>query len=198
MSRQAEDQVNITEDIADCRKHAVNFVRTPSQILPSQGQETLPALRRVAAHRVVDPRLGFITGQQDRRDRLAGPTTTSPHTCGLPCPEWSAELTKLFYAGPPLRVLHEEYAKKGRIDQQAPVATTYEVSIQAPRERVWQLLADPPDWQKFAPAIHDVHLNGPVASDTDFTWANGRARMKSRFAIVDPGRELTWTGASMG
>jgi len=107
-------------------------------------------------------------------------------------------LTKLFYAGPPLRVLHEEYAKKGRIDQQAPVATTYEVSIQAPRERVWQLLADPPDWQKFAPAIHDVHLNGPVASDTDFTWANGRARMKSRFAIVDPGRELTWTGASMG
>lgn len=31
-------------------------------------------------------------------------------------------MTKLFYAGPPLRVLHEEYAKRGRIDPDAPLA----------------------------------------------------------------------------
>jgi hypothetical protein len=48
------------------------------------------------------------------------------------------------------------------------------------------------------PAIHDVRLDGPVAADTAFTWANGRARMRSRFAVVDPVRELTWTGAAMG
>ena len=46
------------------------------------------------------------------------------------------------------------------------------------------------------PAIHDVRLDGPVAADTAFTWANGRARMRSRFAVVAPVRELTWTGAS--
>jgi hypothetical protein len=45
-------------------------------------------------------------------------------------------LNKLLYAGPPLRVLHDEYAKKGRIDDKAPVATAYEVHIKAPRERV--------------------------------------------------------------
>jgi hypothetical protein len=128
----------------------------------------------------------------------AGLTTVPPRTCGLPCCEGSAELTKLFYAGPPLRVLHEEYAKNGRVDHRAPVRASYEVIIQAPREQVWPLLASPPDWQKFDPAIHDVHLDGPVAADTEFTWANGRARMKSRLAIVNPGRELTWTGASMG
>lgn len=107
-------------------------------------------------------------------------------------------MTKLFYAGPPLRVLHEEYAKNGRVDHDAPVTTTYVMNIRAPRERVWQLLASPRDWESFDPAIHDVRLDGPVAADTAFTWANGRARMKSRFAVVDPGRELTWTGASMG
>jgi hypothetical protein len=52
-------------------------------------------------------------------------------------------MTKLFYAGPPLRVLHEEYAKNGRIDHGAPVTTTYEEDIRAPRERVWALLASP-------------------------------------------------------
>ena len=107
-------------------------------------------------------------------------------------------MTKLFYTGPPLPVLHEEYAKNGRIDHRAPVTTTFEVNIQARREQVWDLLASPLGWERFDPAIHDVHLDGPVVAGTAFTWANGRARMKSRFAVVDPGRELTWTGASMG
>jgi hypothetical protein len=107
-------------------------------------------------------------------------------------------MTKLLYTGPPLPVLHQEYAKKGRIDDEAPVTTTYEVDIDAPCERVWQLLANPLGWGTFDPAIHDVHIDGQVTADTSFTWANGRAQMKSRFAVVDPGRELTWTGSSMG
>ncbi len=106
--------------------------------------------------------------------------------------------TRLLYAGPPLRVLHEEYAENGRIDQDAPVTAACGVDIQAPRERVWELLASPPGWERIDPAIHDVRLDGPVAAGTAFTWANGRARMKSRFAVVNPGRELTWTGVSTG
>jgi hypothetical protein len=54
------------------------------------------------------------------------------------------------------------------------------------------------DWPGFAAGIHHVHLDAAVAADTRFTWANGRARIKSRFAVVDPGRELTWTGVSSG
>jgi hypothetical protein len=37
-----------------------------------------------------------------------------------------------------------------------------------------------------------------VAVDAPFTWTNGRARISSRFAVVDPCRELTWTGVSSG
>lgn len=105
---------------------------------------------------------------------------------------------KLFYTGPSIDSLHAEYAKKGRIDPRAPVSAKQEVIINAPAGRVWSVLSDPAGWPLIDEAIHDVELDGPVTEDTRFDWSNGKARMKSRFAVVDPERELTWTGTSMG
>ena len=107
-------------------------------------------------------------------------------------------MNQLLYHGPSIEVLHQRYAKRERIDSRAPVTAAHEVEIHAPVQRVWDLLADPMAWPSFAPEVHGVHLDGPVAVDTRFTWANGRSRMKSRFAVVDPGREITWTGVSSG
>ncbi len=107
-------------------------------------------------------------------------------------------LQQLLYRGPSIEVLHRDYAKQGRIDDQAPVTTSYQVHIDAPVQRVWALLSNPSGWQAFDPQIHDVHLDAPVTADTPFTWTNGRTRIKSRFAVVDPGRELTWTGVASG
>ena len=107
-------------------------------------------------------------------------------------------LKQLFYSGPSIGVLHEEYAKKGRIDEMAPITTAYEVRIETPVERVWELLSAPPDWETFAPDIHDVHLDSGVKADARFTWSNGKVRMESRFAVVDAAREITWTGAVYG
>jgi uncharacterized protein YndB with AHSA1/START domain len=107
-------------------------------------------------------------------------------------------MNQLLYRGPSIEVLHQRYAKRERIDSRAPVTAAHEVEIHAPVQRVWDLLADPMAWPSFAPEVHGVHLDGPVAVDTRFTWANGRSRMKSRFAVVEPGREITWTGVSSG
>jgi len=107
-------------------------------------------------------------------------------------------LKQLFYSGPSIGVLHEEYAKKGRIDEKAPITTAYEVCIEAPVERVWELLSDPPNWETFDPDIHDVHLDSGVKADARFTWRNGTVRMKSRFAVVEGAREITWTGVAYG
>ena len=49
---------------------------------------------------------------------------------------------RLFYSGPSFVRLHEEYAKKGRIDEEAPVKTAGEITINAPVEQVWALLID--------------------------------------------------------
>jgi uncharacterized protein YndB with AHSA1/START domain len=107
-------------------------------------------------------------------------------------------MTRLHYRGRGLDTLHSDYAMRGRIDSSAPVAAHREILIAAPVETVWELLADPSGWHGIDPAIHDVHLDGEIAPGTSFTWRNGMARMTSRFAIVDPGREISWTGESAG
>jgi hypothetical protein len=106
--------------------------------------------------------------------------------------------SKLFYSGPSLTTLHEEYAKKGRIDDRGSIRTSYETIIEAPVDDVWDILGDPHRWDQALPAIHAVRLTSGVHADAAFAWKNGSASMKSRFAVVRPGRELTWTGSSMG
>jgi hypothetical protein len=46
-------------------------------------------------------------------------------------------LNSLSYTGPALDVLHEQYAKQGSIDPEAPVQASYQVLIEAPVEVVW-------------------------------------------------------------
>jgi carbon monoxide dehydrogenase subunit G len=107
-------------------------------------------------------------------------------------------MLKLFYRGPSIDILHETYAKRGQIDGRAPVHAADRVVVEAPPDRVWAVLSDPSRWPEIDDAIHDVQVDGPAATDVRFTWANGKARMKSRFAVVDPGREIAWTGTSSG
>ena len=106
-------------------------------------------------------------------------------------------MRSLFYAGPSITRLHQDYAQRGRIDERAPVTTTCEIVISAPAQRVWDLIASPAGWPAFDPAVHDVKLDGRAAVDTAFTWAKGRSHFKSRFAVLDPGREVTWTGTAL-
>ena len=111
--------------------------------------------------------------------------------------ERSGMLKQLFYSGPTIEVLHEEYAKRSRIDEAAPVKSSGEIRIEAPVERVWELLTDIRGWEDWAPDVHDVRLDSAMAVDSRFSWAIGRTRIKSVFAVVEPGRELTWTGAAL-
>lgn len=107
-------------------------------------------------------------------------------------------MSQLFYTGPSLDDLHEQFAKRARLDSAAPIRATQETHIEATPARVWTLLSDPAGWSAIDPAIHDVRLATRVEVDARFTWANGKAKIASRFAVVDHERELTWTGSSMG
>lgn len=107
-------------------------------------------------------------------------------------------ILRLLYRGPAMSVLHEEYAKRGRTDDKAPVAAAHSVRIDTSPQRVWQVLSAATDWPSVDPAISDVRVPGGVVVDATFTWVNGKARIRSRFAVVDEDRELTWTGVSSG
>ncbi|NBE79705.1 SRPBCC family protein [Micromonospora rubida] len=104
----------------------------------------------------------------------------------------------MLYSGPSLDHLHEHYAKQGRIDDYAAVKASQIVMIDAPVRTVWHVLATPATWSRIDPTIRDVTMIGAVAPDTPFSWTNGKAKIESRFAVVRPDAELSWTGVSFG
>ncbi|HZX56978.1 MAG TPA: SRPBCC family protein [Ilumatobacteraceae bacterium] len=105
---------------------------------------------------------------------------------------------RLWYSGPALDDLYMEHAVQRQIDTNAPVRSTVEIIIDAPPARVWAVLSDPEHWHLVDPRISHVHLDSGVAIGSTFTWRNGFARLRSRFAVVAPNSELTWTGRAMG
>ncbi|MFF3560514.1 SRPBCC family protein [Streptomyces sp. NPDC002574] len=105
---------------------------------------------------------------------------------------------KLLYRGPSRQTLHDQFAKRRRIDADAPVVSASETRIEAPPERVWRIIADPSGWSSVLPGRRIVRLDDGVTEDAEFIWAMGRTTIRSRFAVVDAGRELTWTGVAMG
>jgi hypothetical protein len=106
-------------------------------------------------------------------------------------------MRQILYSGPSLERLHEKYAKKGQIDEKAPIKTFSNVYIDAPVERVWELLVNLPSWPTIDPAFRDVRLESDVTVDARFHFVLNNFPIHAKFAIVNPNRELTWTGVSL-
>ena len=104
---------------------------------------------------------------------------------------------RLFYSGPSFDRLHEEYAKKGRIDEEAPVKTAGEITINAPVEQVWALLIDLPNWPTIDPSFKNVRVESSITVDARFHFTLLNFPISAKFAVVEPNRELSWTGASL-
>jgi len=106
-------------------------------------------------------------------------------------------MKRIWYSGPPLRVLHRDYAKQGRIDEQAPLQTSSTIWLDAPVERVWAQLINLAAWPTIAPAFRHVQLTGPVAVDRHFSFVLNHFPIKAQFAVVTANQELCWTGSSL-
>jgi hypothetical protein len=106
-------------------------------------------------------------------------------------------IRRVLYHGPPLAVLHENYAKQRRTDDRAPITTSTTIAIAAPVDRVWSLLIDLAAWPKIDPSYRNIQLESTVTVDAHFRFVLNNFPIRARFAIVDPHRELTWTGLSL-
>ncbi len=104
---------------------------------------------------------------------------------------------QMFYSGPPFEVLHEEYARKGKIDENAPVKASASISIHAPVEQVWELLINLPGWPEIDPNTSDVRLEGDIEVDTFFRFKLYNFPIRAKIAVINPPRELHWTGVSL-
>ncbi|MEV0971446.1 SRPBCC family protein [Microtetraspora glauca] len=105
--------------------------------------------------------------------------------------------SKLFYSGPTLTVLHDEYARRGRLDPNAQLVSSSSVVVDAPVERVWEVMADLATWPLWASNLEIVELSD-VRPGAPFRWKLNGVALRSRFAVVAPERELTWTGVFFG
>jgi hypothetical protein len=105
-------------------------------------------------------------------------------------------MTRLFYSGPSLETLHQDYAKQSVTDAEAQVTATASTEIGAPAPAVWQMISDVASWPDWHPAMQILELS-EVRPDAPFRWKTAGITIRSVFALVTPGRELTWTGRFM-
>jgi len=84
------------------------------------------------------------------------------------------------------------------IDRDAPAIAEGEIQIAAPPETVWEVISDIAAWPSWNTDVKSMKLEGPVAPSTTFRWKAGSSSLVSTLKVVDPPREIAWTGVTMG
>ena len=79
----------------------------------------------------------------------------------------------------------EALAAMGKIQENAPVKAASEITIKAPKEKIWQILTSIDDWPSWQSTTSAAHLNGQLAPGSTFTWKSGGAEIRSRIAFEE-------------
>jgi hypothetical protein len=90
----------------------------------------------------------------------------------------------------------QKLAADGKIDENASVKASSEITIHASVENVWHLLTDIDNWPQWQSTISAAKINGPLESGSTFVWTNGGTENKSRIALARPVMQLAWTGTA--
>ncbi|MEU7864276.1 SRPBCC family protein [Nonomuraea sp. NPDC049141] len=82
-------------------------------------------------------------------------------------------------------------------DAEAPVISESSVIVDATPAQGWELVADLRSWPAWTPDYEVLELD-VMAPGAAFRWRLGKVKIKARFAVVAPERELTWSGRVFG
>ena len=84
------------------------------------------------------------------------------------------------------------------IDRNAPATAEGELQIDADPPTVYAVISDIAQWPAWNPDVTSVTLQGPLQPGTVFRWKAGPSTLTSTLQVVDPPREIAWTGTTMG
>ena len=84
------------------------------------------------------------------------------------------------------------------INENAPVKAKESIQIDADPEKVWNILSDINNWDKWNSDIKYAKLNGELKAGTTFNWNNGGNKIKSTLHTVTPFKEIGWSGKAFG
>ncbi len=78
------------------------------------------------------------------------------------------------------------------------VSSAATITIAAPPERVWRLLAAIDEWPRWNHDITAAHLDGLLTPGSVFTWTENGFAIESTLLEVEPARYLAWRGHAVG
>lgn len=83
------------------------------------------------------------------------------------------------------------------INRSAPAIARGEKFIGADPEVVFGVIAAIGDWPSWNTDVKSADVEGDVEPGTTFRWKAGPASLVSKLKVVDPPREIGWTGTTM-
>jgi uncharacterized protein YndB with AHSA1/START domain len=84
------------------------------------------------------------------------------------------------------------------VDRSAPAIAESSIEIAAPPETVWAVISDIAAWPTWNRDVGSVTFGGSLEPGSGFRWKSGRSSLASKLEVVDPPREIGWTGTTMG
>ena len=80
------------------------------------------------------------------------------------------------------------------INRNAPAIASSEAYVNASPSMVWAVHTDLRAWPAWNSDVTFVDLGGPLSPGTQFRWKSGGVPITSELRIVEPERQIAWTG----
>ena len=84
------------------------------------------------------------------------------------------------------------------INRNAPATAEGELRIDADPQTVFAVISAIDQWPSWNPDVKSASVEGPVQPGMVFRWRAGPSSLTSVLQVVDPPREIAWTGTTMG
>ena len=94
--------------------------------------------------------------------------------------------------------LHKKSDGSVDINRSAPVIETKEIIIDAPVQRVWNILVNINEWPVWQSEVTKVSLNGLPQKGVAFKWRAGGISFSSMIHSFEPCKFFGWTGTTFG
>jgi len=81
-----------------------------------------------------------------------------------------------------------------KINREAPVVQTNNITISANPERIWSVLTDIEKWPNWNSKIKNPKLKEELNIGVSFTWKTNGSKIKSQIHTFNPNRAIGWIG----
>jgi uncharacterized protein YndB with AHSA1/START domain len=85
-----------------------------------------------------------------------------------------------------------------QVTANAPVLSAQEIDIDAPIDRVWEVLTAIERWPAWNPDVKSVSVEAPIAEGVTFRWKAGPGTITSRIEHFERPRVVAWSGSTFG